>query len=73
MDPHSGPLALWFFLSFACKRCLVASHFFLVVEPNEEFLPRSRMAETQLEADGLPQKHELAEDAKDRVSDLIIV
>lgn len=56
------------FLSPACKRCLAASHFSLLVEPNEGFLPRnSRMAETQLEVDGLPQKHELAEDAKDRV------
>lgn len=62
------------FLSSACKRCLAASHFFLLVEPNEEFLPRnSRMAETQLEVAGLAQKHQLVEDAKDRVSDLIVV
>lgn len=62
------------FLSSAGKRCLAASHSSLLVEPNEEFLPRnSRMAKTQLQVDGLPQKHELVENAKDRVSDLIIV
>lgn len=62
------------FLSSACKRCLVASHFSLLMEPNEQLLPRnSRMAKTQLEVDGSPQKRELVEDAKDRVSDLIIV
>lgn len=61
------------FLSSACKRCLATSHSSLLVEPNEEFLPRNRMAKTQLEVDGLPQKHELVEDAKDRVSDLRIV
>lgn len=59
---------------FLSSACLAASHFSLLVEPNENFLSRnSRMAETQLEIAGLPQKHELVEDAKDRVSDLIIV
>lgn len=70
---HTWTSCFVVFLSAAGKRCLAASHFSLLVEP-KYFLPRnSRMAKTELEVDGLPQKHELVEVAKDRVSDLIII